>query len=453
MAWTKTQLAVVTGAALILATGAGRVFIKVADGRQKVHLAPNALPQTPEELDAWYGEPPAGQNAATFELQGFAALQINGADKNPDLPVLGGAALPPSPATPLPPAMQAALAAFLPANQRSLQSFAQAARHDQSRYPIDLSRGSETTLPHLIMVKQGSQLAQLAAVWDTANGDADRAAADLRSGLGLAGSLKAEPVLISQLVRAASMALAANALERTLNQIVLPPEAAAQLADAFQTMADYDARGDGFNRALIGEQVNHRAMLKNPAHTIKVLNNLLDSGIPEEQRRQIQADVQQPGQMKKEQAFLEAAYRQILAARQLPFPERLQTVTDAVRRQITDATDQGLVINALLLAGLDAHVRREASCLANTRLARTALALEQFRAAHHRYPAALSELCPACLPELPLDPFDGQPLRYQPRAAGYLLYSIGSDLKDDGGRRMKANIGDWVFEIIKPPDY
>ena len=82
----------------------------------------------------------------------------------------------------------------------------------------------------------------------------------------------------------------------------------------------------------------------------------------------------------------------------------------------------------------------------------TAVALEQFRAAHNnRYPASLSELTPKYLDAPLMDPFDGQPLRYRKQDAGYVLYSIGPDLKDDGGKPMNGKGGDIVFTVVTPP--
>jgi hypothetical protein len=45
----------------------------------------------------------------------------------------------------------------------------------------------------------------------------------------------------------------------------------------------------------------------------------------------------------------------------------------------------------------------------------------------------------------------GQPLRYRQQGAGYALYSIGPDLKDDGGKRMKGKDGDMAFSVTTPP--
>lgn len=74
----------------------------------------------------------------------------------------------------------------------------------------------------------------------------------------------------------------------------------------------------------------------------------------------------------------------------------------------------------------------------------TVLALESWRRRHGHYPATLTELVPTSLPSMPRDPFDGKPLRYvEPTAsdATPLLYSIGVDGMDDGGRAPATDRG------------
>lgn len=63
----------------------------------------------------------------------------------------------------------------------------------------------------------------------------------------------------------------------------------------------------------------------------------------------------------------------------------------------------------------------------------TAIALELYRRRNGAYPARLDDLVPNCLPALPIDRFDGQPLRYLLTDDGPLLYSVGADRIDDGG--------------------
>jgi hypothetical protein len=63
-----------------------------------------------------------------------------------------------------------------------------------------------------------------------------------------------------------------------------------------------------------------------------------------------------------------------------------------------------------------------------------AIALELYRRAHQRYPAKLAELSPAYLKAIPNDMFTSQDLIYRKTDKGYLLYSVGPNGKDDGGR-------------------
>ena len=81
----------------------------------------------------------------------------------------------------------------------------------------------------------------------------------------------------------------------------------------------------------------------------------------------------------------------------------------------------------------------------------TALALNLFKVENGRWPDHLDELVPKYLKSIPLDPNDGQPLRYKLTATGPLLYSIGPDHHDDGGRPMaKISTSPWrlsTFEV------
>ncbi len=65
---------------------------------------------------------------------------------------------------------------------------------------------------------------------------------------------------------------------------------------------------------------------------------------------------------------------------------------------------------------------------------RTQAAIELFRAREGRLPGTLSELAPDILPDFPIDPCDGKPMRYRPADGSYTLYSVGPDKTDDGGK-------------------
>lgn len=77
-------------------------------------------------------------------------------------------------------------------------------------------------------------------------------------------------------------------------------------------------------------------------------------------------------------------------------------------------------------------VRRDT--LAHDRVTRTVLAIERFRRAEGgRLPESLDDLVPRILEALPHDPFTAAPPLYRRTADGYVVYSVGPNLKDDGG--------------------
>src|SRR5438552_3666289 len=87
-------------------------------------------PVTLAELNDFYVEPPAMENAAPLYLDAFAAL------------------------APLEPTS----AAFLTQNKETLGLLHQAAARKRCRYPADLTKGANALLPHLAKFKKSAQL-------------------------------------------------------------------------------------------------------------------------------------------------------------------------------------------------------------------------------------------------------------------------------------------------------
>lgn len=79
------------------------------------------------------------------------------------------------------------------------------------------------------------------------------------------------------------------------------------------------------------------------------------------------------------------------------------------------------------------HLGLQQGAMEDTALAatRALLALRAFEQDNGRMARSLFELVPVYLSEPPIDPFDGEPLRYSPTAE--IVYSVGADLRDDGG--------------------
>jgi len=85
---------------------------------------------------------------------------------------------------------------------------------------------------------------------------------------------------------------------------------------------------------------------------------------------------------------------------------------------------------------------RTAEAEARRRIIVAALAIKRFRARHGSYPKSLADLAPEFLKTVPIDFIDGKPLRYSLGDDGhFLLYSIGLNCVDEGGKLPKLKQG------------
>jgi hypothetical protein len=113
----------------------------------------------------------------------------------------------------------------------------------------------------------------------------------------------------------------------------------------------------------------------------------------------------------------------------------LRTFDPRGKREIETARAFASVMAALMLPSL-AKVREGEDLLRQTATNMdVALALYRFKNDQHRYPEQLEQLVPEYLAKMPVDQFNGAPPIYRRTKAGYLLYSVGPNTKDDGGRK------------------
>jgi hypothetical protein len=119
-----------------------------------------------------------------------------------------------------------------------------------------------------------------------------------------------------------------------------------------------------------------------------------------------------------------------------PPPEILR-IGNYLMRAGEKAKDRCYLISSSLV-NLGAAIPRFADTDAHLKLALTALAIEQFRDEQGHVPEKIEELQPKFLEEVPEDPFDGEPVRYRRLQKGYVLYSVGRDRQDNGGKEIPA---------------
>ena len=91
----------------------------------------------------------------------------------------------------------------------------------------------------------------------------------------------------------------------------------------------------------------------------------------------------------------------------------------------------GQVLYYMMMPALAGSLAKKSQCDVQVQATRTILALRAYQLVHGNLPPDLKALVPEFLDEVPVDDFDGQPLRYS--AEKKIVYSVGRNLKDDGG--------------------
>ncbi|MGD2245411.1 MAG: hypothetical protein PVI11_02570 [Candidatus Aminicenantes bacterium] len=74
--------------------------------------------------------------------------------------------------------------------------------------------------------------------------------------------------------------------------------------------------------------------------------------------------------------------------------------------------------------------------------AKIGIACKIYKNMHGDFPEDLTELAPEILDKIPVDPFTGHSLIYKKQDSGIMIYSVGSNLKDDEGN------GTWVITSL-----
>ena len=147
-------------------------------------------------------------------------------------------------------------------------------------------------------------------------------------------------------------------------------------------------------------------------------------------------------------------WKEVADAAGQPWPRKISALRELASRYPDPTSNQrrlGLLVSThYLVRGVgDEGVVRDAVRLIHVRSAQAAVAIERFRSDRGgMIPQTLSALVPAYLPAVPEDPFTGEPLRLAVGPDRFVVYSPGSDQKDNGGQ--VAPLPTRVWKVATP---
>jgi hypothetical protein len=433
----KTWFLSIGAVVLIGGVVVARLIPEFGTARHLRELRAAGLPTSAAELDRYYKTVPAAENGALGLLD--AAQWIVQASRDAD-PYSGKFKLPP-PGEPLPEPLRNVIEKHLASNQTALEMFRELRPRMNARYPIDLSAGPNTLLPHLAQIKAAAQLLKLEAIHAALSGDTERAVRAILSGITAAETLRDEPLVISQIVRIAMLTMLLDALERTLSTAPLTDGQLARLEDALRN-AEEESHGS-MRKGFLGERAMGLGVFNMSLSEIDRVSagdgNGLSGGL------QAIMNILQPAGFRAwdKNRYLElmGMYDETTAA---SYPARIQKA-DATARALLDFLQTPVsnlaIFTRMLVPALEASIQKEGYVVAQMRCARAALAVERYRLANDGLrPADLRELVPKYFSAIPEDPFDGSALEIEATAAGGFIIHAAAAAQDRANSSLVAGI-------------
>jgi len=310
----------------------------------------------------------------------------------------------------------------------ALQDVRQLPDLPHGRFPIVWSADFVSTpLDHLPQTRAVAALLELQATRRAQDGDINGSLRSLRGIIHVGRSLADEPTVLSQLARSTCQSAALRGLERALAQGVSDDADLRQL----QQLLEDEASQPMLLVAARGARAGIHQLFTALENGDRTLEDLAGSPRPtglDALEEMANSRLGRPRILQAHAYSLRYATRLIEIAH-LP-AEQWLAATDQLELDFADPPP----IASLLIKTLAALPRTCCRNQARLRCAMAGLAAERYRLKHGQWPDSLGELCPDFLATVPLDPYDGKPLRWRARRDGAIIYSIGPDREDNGGK-------------------
>ncbi len=327
--------------------------------------------------------------------------------------------------------------------------------------------GMLTLLPHAQAAREVVRVTQLSSLVSLDRGDLAACISNIEGVLRLARDLQPRGPMICQLV---SIALR-NVVSRGFVAPILshPKLTAAQCTRLIKAFTDHESRAiDGYSEGLKAEYLMARTTLRDASgrpgdpdrataeqaktETLRMLGEI--SQDPNWRVRMVTmlADLAKatPQDYAEAVAAINTHYRDLLAAAKLPFAQRQAKVQSAggfpasnssapveLARLLNDLVSTAAIIEAFRFADANLHGIE------------TLAAVRRWQIAHKNLPKDLAAACKeAGLKSVPIDPYSGKPVKFVVLNGRPVVYSVGKDGKDDGGRtdnKFNSQPGDLIY--------
>jgi hypothetical protein len=335
------------------------------------------------------------------------------------------------------------LRSFMARQAPAIKLLRQATAKPDCSFDRDYGRPDISMLiPELSPLRMAANLLSLSAICAASDGNYRQSVEDINAIYSMSSQIGRDPLLISALVSMAVDRIGIDTLQVVLESNRVPAEdlAAVKLSVAsYQTMLSRAFRTEEAFRLTTCGQI---AMGRYSIGEIASLGG--DGGM------QMLPNLISP-----------AVYRVFFLgediAAQSRFALELEKTVPQPYWMVKDrlggfdhqlSNNPGGIITALMMPALNHTLESAATAESRRDMARLALAILGCREKNGRFPEKLDDLVPDFIAAVPLDRFDGKPMKLKRTDRDLVVYSIGPDMIDNGGAPMdKEKTGDITFTV------
>jgi hypothetical protein len=325
---------------------------------------------------------------------------------------------------------------ILDENKEAINLVYQGSLRPKCRYTVDYSSALPIKFPDLMKTRNCVNLLAGEAIIKLKDNKIEEALKSCLTGLKFANSLNQPPTLILHMMHIACLDIILKPLKKVLEQENPDPV----LIKSLLNELDIQGLRNDLTKSYLAEQCME----------IEVFNNPLifwnDCGRPYLYRLYfsfIYAPIR-----KIDHTYYLRLMTKVINTTKLPYYQSSKE-SDKLDKEISNIPSYYLITHWMLGTTSTSHI---AHSIIESKIynARFALALKIYKSKHGEYPETLKALTPDILDSIPLDPFSGKDFIYHKKNDGFIVYSVGWNLKDDGGLvTRRKDEGDIVWECEK----
>ncbi len=305
-------------------------------------------------------------------------------------------------------------------NHRILQFIEEASEMPCFRYEDQRKKLYDMRIPDAVKMIQAIRLLDIDAVFKAEGGRVEEAVGQIRQGMHFVQKTMDEPLLITTLVAIANMKYLLFSLNRITCEKDVDPETLRVLIQDL----DPEIWRKRFIRGIQGERV---FFLENALEVLGGNRDIFNTNFGESLFFWLIRPV-----TKAETLWGLKKFDEIESTAILPYYQTKGFWTQY--DQEVNAIPWYRFVSKNLIAHFSSILLKEATLEAVMGAGQIGMACKIYKSRRGHFPEDIAALVPDLLDELPIDPFTGKPYAYRLQQDGCIVYSFGSNEKDDGGK-------------------